>query len=67
MEYDDIVWKETGLAALFGPWPSSGQQEDIIDVSDNYCESGSAKCWRFAPSAFRIVPAHCIEKVVDWV
>lgn len=66
IEYEDIIWKDTGLAALFGRWPFLGQQQQVIDLSDIY-ESGSAECWRFAPSASQVVPVHWIKKVVDWV
>lgn len=66
VEYEDITWKDTGLAALFGRWPSVGQRQQALDLSD-ICESGSAECWRFACSASQIVPVHCIKKVIVWV
>ena len=66
VEYEEIVWKETGLAALFGRRPSFGQQEQVVGLSDTY-ESGSAECWRFAPLASQVVPVQCIKQVADWV
>lgn len=36
VEYEDMLWKDTGRAALFGQRPSLGQQQQVVDLSDIY-------------------------------